>query len=61
MFVVVPGTEPLPLAVDDHEVVRGAVAAIVLRRPLVAPDAIVDLSGRAGRPARVSPKLTNAI
>jgi len=44
MFVVVPGAEPLPLAVDDNEVVRGAVAAIVLRRLLVAPDAIFDLS-----------------
>ena len=43
MLVIVPWAEPLALAVDDDEVVSRLTATIVLRRLLVAPDAIPDL------------------
>src|ERR1039458_10120902 len=44
VFVVVFGAEPLLPAINDNVVVRRLVAAVVLRRLLVAPDAVFDES-----------------
>jgi hypothetical protein len=42
VIILVPGTEPLFLAVNDDDVVRGSVAAVLLRWLLVEANTVAD-------------------